>query len=147
MSDTNNTLIKPTIEWDSTTDRWGNSVSVITLSSGRKYRMVCHSKPFHKSKRYTLYAGNNKFIKVKTYSPDNDAEAETINIADYYVEWCDGKISRPINNPMGPDLKSKIMPEIPQYIEDYFGHVIICVLEAIVDLPKLWMSKPEKAVS
>jgi hypothetical protein len=136
MSISNDTTIAQ-IEWDKEKDRYDNVVSIITLGNGKVFRMVCFSKQFHPKQRYAIYAGRNKFIKCKTYSPNNDCMEIECEIAGYSVMWGDGDNIGVQCPPLGPDLSEKL----GKIVDDDFDEVIITVIDAIQNIPNMWESK------
>jgi hypothetical protein len=124
--------VEPKIEWNTQTDKYGNQVSIITLENTKSYRMVSHSKPHHESKRYTIYAGRNKFVRAKIFTP-TDQKAVSCEIAGYGVQW--GNTSAIAENcPGGPDLKNKLARTTNP------DETIIAVINAIQTLPDMWSS-------
>jgi hypothetical protein len=118
-------------------DKYDNDVSIIQLADGTKFRMVHHSKNFHRRQRATVYADRGKFIKVEAFAPDDDCMATWISVAGYRVEWGDGDNLGVVNPEGFPDLSSQLR----QIHEDNMGAVLVFVLSSIEHVEECWLRK------
>ena len=77
-------------------DKYNNDVSEILMADGRKYNMVHHSYTYA-----TIYAGRNKFSRVRNNIPRNDCVVTTLDVGGYKIEWGDGDVGEVSSNPKG----------------------------------------------
>lgn len=104
------------IEWNKEIDKWDNKVSIITLPDGTKYRMVHHKVRQGKGhlEYATIYAGKNKFMRYRHFTPDRDAEPTTLTIGNYKISWGDGICLGVEVDPNGPPELEAILKQLDE---------------------------------
>jgi len=127
-------------------DKWDNLVTILERCDGKKFRMVHHSKPFHKKQHYTIYEGRNRFIKVTICETPKDTQEDYVRAHRYTVFWGDGDnggIDLDEDILIG-DWDDKLLQEKLKNISDnrYF-EVILTVLN-FVDSSETWQSKEQR---
>jgi hypothetical protein len=123
-------------------DKWDNDVSLITLASGAKYRMVHHSpKDKWWRQRATIYAGRGVFIRFEYTTSSNDCVAETCEAGGYKMWWGDGEPGDVIKSdkPGAPDLKETLGKIHAS--GSHFEEMLLVVLTAVDGKPDLWDKK------
>lgn len=128
------------IERNVETDKYDNKVSIITMATGLKFRMV-HYAGRGARRRATIFAGPGKSIQVETFSPDNDCIPSSCKVAGYKCAWGDG-------DNLGVDFEApypnSLLPALQCVRGDDYDAMILLVLDFIANKPDLWKQKEVK---
>lgn len=147
----NQAIVADMIPWiiyhNAEVDKWDNIVTIIERCDGKKFRMVHHSKPFHKKQHYTIYEGRNRFIKVTICETPKDTQEDWCRAHAYTVYWGDG------DNMGMPDIDTEIsigdwddrelVKKLSNIQNNAYFEVILTVLNW-VDSSDTWQSKEQK---
>lgn len=130
-------------------DKWDNAVTIIERCDGKKFRMVHHSKPFHKKQHYTIYEGRNRFIKVTICETPSDTQMDWCRAHRYTVYWGDGdnlgspEIDESIS--IGDWDDTELRNKLSSIQNNAYFEVILTILNHI-DTIEAWQSKETKNV-
>lgn len=126
------------IEPNAFVDKWENNVSILHLADGMNYNIVHHWKPFHRTRRSTLYGGRGKFMRITEFSTDNPCAETWIEVGGYKVSWGDGdNLGVECNNPCGIDLTESLK----LIRNDNFECVIVTVVSMVGMHDNAWTYK------
>lgn len=135
------------------TDAYGNRVTILTSSEGMDYRMVHHSKPHHKIQRAAIYAGRNRYIRVRWFYSESPNDAENDNYIEAYrigIRWVKKENNEvELYEISGEDSKIDSMEtdypnliETLDLVEKYQPYrFILTILSYVCSRPELWDSK------
>ncbi len=115
-------------------DRFGNSVSVITLIDGQKLNMVHRDTATPSQQHATIYAGPGKYVIWRS----SNGYLSSASVAGYEIHWDElCRVFSTVSPANGPDLKTTLR-QIHDHDLDGF---LITVLTAIIDTDHLWSIK------
>lgn len=146
----NQAIIADMIPWiiyhNAELDKWDNPVTIIERCDGKKFRMVHHSKSFHRRQRYTIYEGRNRFIKVIINKSDSDTQEDSVTAHRYTVAWGDGdNLEVTINEAISAEniREEELLNDLKNIQGNKYFEVILAVLNK-VDMAEAWQSKEQK---
>ncbi len=104
--------------------------------------MVHHKEPRKRHQTATIYAGRNRFVKVKSYYPTRDTEMTTLDVAGFDTGWGDGE-QCDLRYTGACVVSPETMKELKNVHSD--DDVLFIAIILASDLPKqdgFWQSKP-----
>lgn len=117
-------------------DKYGNDVSIIYLTSGRRLRMVHHTPSGRERQRCTIFAGKGKSIKYTGYFPA--VGDPVIEVGPYRVRWHNHHTQVETMNALAPVIDDKF--EVSEDSDSVLFHA----LDAIEEIDDLWSFKEVK---
>lgn len=123
-------------------DRYENDVSIISMCTGEKYRMVHHS-PENKWWRQTatIYGGRGKFVKVEYKETESDLQTNTLTVAGIKFEWGDGDCFFPSNLPEKFTESDRAAIRDICGLPEGFHDLVIIKMMQLVERCDLWQFK------